>query len=86
MDSFASIAEPLKDLLAEYQVADNFGHWSHSALSNHFDPGEDLRKWASSIRAKLKKAGFEPIQIDRLVPRRGHLAIELPPENIQIDE
>lgn len=85
VESYASIGEDLQDLKAERLVGDNFGHWSHSALSSQFDAGEDLRKWASNIRAKLKKADFDSFQIDRLVPRGGHLAIDLPPEKIQVN-
>lgn len=85
VESYASIGEDLKDLKAEYLVANNLGHWSQQALSTQFDAGGDLRKWASNIRAKLKRADLEPIQVDCLVPRGGHLAIDLPPENIQID-
>ncbi len=86
VESYGSIDEDLKDLKAEHLRQDNFGHWSHQVLNSQFDAGEDLRKWASNIRAKLKRADFDSFQIDRLVPRGGHLAIDLPPENIQIDE
>lgn len=85
-ESYISIGEALVDLKADMLDAQNLGHWSHSALRNHFDAGEDLRKWASNIRTKLKRADFDSFQIDRLVPRGGHLAIDLPPEKIQIDE
>mgnify|MGYP003644523949 CR=1 FL=1 len=85
VESYGVIGENLRDLKAECLVADNFGHWSHKALAAQFDPSEDLRKWAASIRAKLKKADFDTFQVDRLVPRGGHLAIEIPSENIQID-
>jgi CRISPR-associated protein (TIGR02584 family) len=85
VESYACIEEDLLDLKAEHLLPDNFGHWSQQALSSRLDAGEDLRKWASNIRSKLKRADFEPFQIDRLVPRGGHLAIDLPPEKIQID-
>lgn len=85
VESYASIEEDLKDLKSEHLVAGNFGHWSQQALGNRLDAGEDLRKWASNIRAKLKRAEFDSFQIDRLVPRGGHLAIDLPQEKIQIN-
>lgn len=85
VDSYAAVGEPLKDLKAEYLVEDNFGHWSQQALSNQFDPGEDLRKWASSIRKKLRNAEFEPFQVDRLVPNSSHFGIQIPPDGITID-
>lgn len=85
VESYGTINEDLKDLKAEHLATDNFGHWSHQALGSQFDAGEDLRKWASNIRAKLKRTEFDSFQIDRLVPRGGHLAIDLPPEKIQID-
>ena len=41
------------------------------------------------IATSLRSAGVEPgifdaVQIERLVPRRGHLAIEIPPEHVEI--
>ncbi len=82
--SYAVIGEYLRDLRSDHLRENDFGHWSQQALGNQFDPGEDLRKWTSNIRAKLKKAGFEPFQVDRLVPRGGHLAIDLPAESLEI--
>lgn len=84
--SYSAIEEPLRDLKSEFLEPDQFGHWSQQALSRSFDAGEDLRKWASNIRTKLKSAEFEPFQVDRLVPRGGHLALDLPPDAIRIDE
>lgn len=84
--AYGSISEgELKDLKEEFRKADDFSHWSHNALGSRFDPNEDLRKWLSSIRAKLRKLGYEGYQIDRLVPRAGHIAIELPQESVSID-
>jgi CRISPR-associated protein (TIGR02584 family) len=84
--SYAAIGEDLQDLRSEHLRENDFGHWSQQALGNQFDAGEDLRKWTSNIRAKLKKAGLAPIQIDRLVPHGGHLAIDLPAESLEILE
>lgn len=86
VESYSALEEPLRDLKAEYLQPDQFGHWSQQALSRSFDAGEDLRKWASNIRTKLRSAEFDGFQIDRLVPRGGHLAIDLPPESIRIDD
>ncbi|WP_269538044.1 CRISPR-associated ring nuclease Csm6 [Cerasicoccus fimbriatus] len=84
--SYGVITEDeLSDLAEEFKVSDNFNHWSHNALSNTFDSNEDPRKWLSSIRGKLRKAGFEGYQVDRLVPRAGHIAIELPQESVSIE-
>lgn len=83
--AYAAIEEDLRDLKEEYLMPDQFGHWSQQALSGRFDAGEDLRKWASNIRSKLKSAEFDGFQIDRLVPRGRHLAIDLPPEHLAID-
>lgn len=85
VEAYHLIGEDLRDLKAEHLRKDDFGHWSHRALGTQFDPTEDLRKWMSSIRRKLKSAGFDEFQIQRLVPRGGYLAIELPPENLSID-
>lgn len=59
--------------------------WANRALrGSRFDPSEDLRKWAASIRKHLKRAGFDSGQIERLVPHRGYLAIDVPAEHIEI--
>lgn len=84
LGGFGEIGQDLEDLNGEYLKSDDFSHWTQKALSN-YDPNEDPRKWASSIRGKLRKAGLEGFQIDRLVPRNGHLAIELPKESISIE-
>jgi CRISPR-associated protein (TIGR02584 family) len=84
VESFSSIEDNLASLRDEYLKEDNFGHWASRALQGRLDPSEDPRKWAASIRTQLKRAGFDAVQIERLVPRRGHLAIEIPPEHIEI--
>jgi len=84
LGGYLEIGEALQDLNEEYRQPENFSHWTHKALSN-YDPTEDPRKWASSIRGKLKAAGFENFQIQRLVPRNGHLTIELPKESVSIE-
>lgn len=84
LGGYGDIGDGLEDLNNEYLKPDDFSHWSQKALSN-YDSTEDPRKWASSIRSKLRKAGFEGFQVDRLVPRNGHLAIELPQESISIE-
>ena len=78
------IGDELQELRDELHQPDNFSHWTHKALSN-YDPTEDPRKLASSIRVKLKAAGFDSFQIQRLVPRNGHLGIELPKESVTIE-
>ena len=85
--SYAEIEDALKDL-REHYLKDHdkdFGHWSQVDLGVHFDAGEECRKWASTIRTKLKSADFQAFQIDRLVPAKGNLAIDLPPESLEID-
>lgn len=88
LGSFAAMGEDLADLKEDCLDQDrkDWGHWAQSALRLDFDPKEDARKWCSSIRKKLKAAGFDSYQVDRLVPRGQHIAIDLPPENIGIDE
>lgn len=83
--SFAEIEEALKDLRVEYLQENSFGHWSQVDLGVHFDASEECRKWASEIRRKLKSADFPTHQINRIVPRGGNLAIDLIPENLEID-
>jgi CRISPR-associated protein (TIGR02584 family) len=84
LGGYGEIGDALEDLNDEYRQPGNFSHWTHKTLSN-YDPTEDPRKWASSIRAKLRTAGFDSFQVERLVPRNGHLAIELPKESISIE-
>lgn len=84
VESFSCIEVELVTLRDEFLKTDDFGHWASRALQGRLDPSEDPRKWAASIRTQLKKAGFDAVQIERLVPRRGHLAIEIPPEHIDI--
>jgi hypothetical protein len=82
VESLASIEGELKSLQEQYRPEMDLGHWASKVLQGLFDPNEDLRKWAGNIRSQLKKAGFDGFQIERLVPRRGHLAIELPPDHV----
>lgn len=81
--AFPDIEADMRSSREDYLAADNFGHWSHEAL-NRFDAAEDPRRLASAIRAKLGDCGFGEGQVARLVPRKGGLAIELPPESIEI--
>ena len=84
LGGYLEIRDGLQDLNEAYRQPENFSHWTHKALSN-YDPTEDPRKWASSIRGKLKAAGFDNFQVERLVPHNGHLAIELPKESVSIE-
>lgn len=84
LGGYLEIGDGLQDLNEAYRQTENFSHWTRKALSN-YDPTEDPRKWASSIRGKLKAAGFDNFQVERLVPRNGHLAIELPKESVSIE-
>lgn len=83
--SFSEIEDDLKDLKDRYLQVNCFGHWTQVDLGVHFDAGEECRKWASSIRTKLKSADFQSFQVDRLVPKGGNLVISLLPENLEID-
>lgn len=84
VESFTAVGDDIFALKKRHQPENDFGHWASRALQGHFDPSEDARKWAASIRSQLKKAGFDTVQIERLVPRRGYLAIEVPAEHIEI--
>lgn len=83
LGNYMDIGDELQDLNDELKQAKNFSHWTNKALSN-YDPTEDPRKLASSIRSKLRAAGFDNFQVKRLVPRGGHFAIELPKESVSI--
>jgi len=84
--AYGSIAEEeLRELIEEQKQEDNFSHWTMTALGSSFDANEDPRKWISNIRTKLKKAGFEGFQVERLVPHAGHIGIELPKDSVSIE-
>ncbi|MEX0287790.1 MAG: CRISPR-associated ring nuclease Csm6 [Flavobacteriaceae bacterium] len=85
LGGYALIGDDLQDLRDEHLEEDDFSHWTQRSLTGSFEASEDTRKWISSIRGKLRRAGFENFQIDRLVPRGGHLAIELPKESVTIE-
>ena len=84
IESFAELDGALESLRTEFLRKDDFGHWAGKALPSTFDANEDSRKWASNIRTTLRKNEFDSMQIDRLVPRRGYLAIEIPAEQIEV--
>ncbi len=82
--SFDQLEAPLLDFARRHQPQGDFDHWSHAILESNWDPQEDFRKIASSIRARLREAGFDKLQISRLVPRRGRLSIDLSPDQVHI--
>ena len=71
-------------LQEESKPREDFGHWAWNALEG-FNPKEDIRKNVASLKSKLKRAGFDEFQCERLLPCRGNLAIDLLPEVITID-
>jgi hypothetical protein len=79
-----AIETDLVDLKKSYERESDLGHWASRALQGRFDPSEDPRKWAANIRTQLRQAGFDPAQIERLVPHRGYLAVDVPAEHIEI--
>lgn len=62
----------------------SFDHWTMDADRTAFDPGEDSRKIANSIRSKLGKIGLGRLQQSRIVPNRGSIGMSLPPSSISI--
>lgn len=84
LGGYLDIGDELQDLRDEFHKPDDMSHWTHKALAN-YDPTEDPRKLASSIRAKLRAADFESFQVERLVPHNGFLGIELPGDCVSIE-
>jgi hypothetical protein len=85
VDAYAAIGEQLEALRRKHEDESDLGHWASKALqSGRFDASEDPRKWANNIRSQLRAAGFDRLQIERLVPMRGRLSIQIPSENIEI--
>lgn len=84
IDSYAAIGDHLAALRHKHEQQSDLGHWASKALQGRFDASEDPRKWANNIRSQLRAAGFDRLQINRLVPMRGRLSIQIPSENIEI--
>ncbi|MBV8226076.1 MAG: TIGR02584 family CRISPR-associated protein [Verrucomicrobia bacterium] len=84
VDSYPAIGDHLEALRRKHEQESDFGHWASKALQGRFDASEDPRKWANNIRSQLRAAGFDRLQIERLVPMRGRLSIQIPSENIEI--
>lgn len=84
LGAYLDIGDDLKNLREEFHKPKNMSYWTHKALKN-YDPTEDPRKWASSIRGKIRAANFESFQIERLVPRNGFLGIDLPNDCVSIE-
>lgn len=85
IDSLIAIETDLIRLKTSYERESDLGHWASRALQGgRFDASEDPRKWAANIRTQLRRAGLDPAQIERLVPHRGYLAIDVPAEHIEI--
>jgi CRISPR-associated protein (TIGR02584 family) len=83
LKAFADIEPDMRQAAEDYREPLDFGHWSHEAM-NGFDAAEDPRRLANFIRRKLADAGFADPEIARLVPGRGRLHVELPPDAIEI--
>jgi CRISPR-associated protein (TIGR02584 family) len=85
IEVLSEIEKDLETLRAASERKSDLSHWASRALHGaKFEPSEDPRKWAASIRRHFRQAGFDPAQIDRLVPRRGYLGIDVPAEHIKI--
>lgn len=78
--------DDLINIVETHQVPSDFNHWTYKVNLETLDLSEDPRKWASQARKSFEKAGFDKLQIERLVPKRGNLSIEVPVNNIQIEE
>jgi CRISPR-associated protein (TIGR02584 family) len=85
IDALVSVEHELANLKKANSRPTDLGHWASRALdSAGFNAKEDLRKWIASIRKHFRDAGFDPSEVDRLVPHRGYLAIDVPAEHIEI--
>lgn len=82
LEQYLDLAPELGKLARQYLEPDDFAHWSHAVLEAELDPKEQFRKWAADIRQRLKNEGFSTLDIQRLVPQRGRISIEVSPENI----
>jgi len=79
-------ADALHEVARSYSHPDDLAQWTQRVLETGETDEEDVRKLLSSIRAKLRRAGFDNLAVERLVPRRGRLSIDLPAEQLSIHE
>ena len=79
---YRELEEPVQAFTKKHHCPDIFSHWSNLVVEAPMDPKEDFRRHASSLRAHLRAAGFNDIQINRLLPEKGRISINLRPDNI----
>ncbi len=85
VEALVSIEQDLASLKKANARPTDLGHWASRALEGAgFSAKEDLRKWIANIRKHFREAGFDPSEVERLVPHRGYLAIDVPAEHIEI--
>ncbi len=84
LTQYAELDQAMNELASAWSDPEDFGHWTHAVLEANFDSLEDPRKLAYSLRKRMSEIGLEPWQVDRLVPRRGRLSIDLSPDCIQM--
>lgn len=76
--------DALHTVAREHRDPDDLSQWAHRVLESPETGEEDIRKLLSSIRAKLRRAGCDGLAVERAVPRRGRLSIDLPEDQIRL--
>ena len=82
LPDYTSLGDPVRRFGATHFRADDFGHWSHRVAESHLDPKEDFRRIFSNLRSRLREAGVPGVHIDRIVPQRGRISMDLPASDI----
>ncbi|TVR50716.1 MAG: TIGR02584 family CRISPR-associated protein [Puniceicoccaceae bacterium] len=79
-------ADDLKQEAARHNHPQVPPSWVAPVLDSGNATEEDARRLLSSIRNKMKSAGIDPVAIDRLVPRRGRLSIQISTEKLTLNQ
>ncbi len=82
LQQYRELEMPLQEFTEKHHCPASFSHWSNLVIETPMDPKEDYRRHASSLRAHLRDAGFNHTQINRLLPEKGRISIDIPPSNI----
>ncbi len=77
----------MKERLKQTAIPGDWLDWRGAVNEAKFESEDDIRRVLTTIRSKLQKTlGELGSALMQLLPRRGHFALDLPPENIEIVE
>jgi len=82
LSTYAGLEKELRNFALAHHDPESLDHWTHTCIESNIDGNEDPRKWAHNLRKKLVNFGCSALAVNRLVPCRGRLSIDIPSENI----